>query len=159
MFLALCSRVVWRQLARHCINVGLGIQTWKRAGQDSPILMMEWSVRNSHMVQAFFSEHSYLKWLISRLFGGCVCVQMSRCFCRLSDQQSAVRPWGTTCSLRWGAISHWCNDICHHFHTSSCPDFIFKLYSKWMPKFPKIDRPNFNSSTLVIILVQCFRVE
>lgn len=97
-------------------------------GQDSHILMMERGVPNSHMVQAFFSQLNYFKLLISRLFG--VCTQMSRCFCRLSDQQSAISPQGTTCSLRLGAISHLNNGICHHFQTSSCQDFIFKLYSK-----------------------------
>ena len=34
MLSALCWPVVCRQLAAHCINVGLGIQTWKRAGQS-----------------------------------------------------------------------------------------------------------------------------
>ena len=34
MLSALCWPVVCRQLAGHCIHMGLGIQTWKRAGQS-----------------------------------------------------------------------------------------------------------------------------
>lgn len=89
-----------------CPNLNDGMSRWQT---------LSWSRNSFHNIIT----------LICSFPGYLVCVwgevQISRCFCPLSDQQSAIRPQGTTCSLRLGAISHLNNDICHHFHTSSCP--------------------------------------
>lgn len=121
---ALFWTAVGRSLARCYISVGSGVKTQQvKEGKTVPILMMGWaSGKLSHGPGTFFSQPNYPNLLISWLFGMCVGgVQMSRCFCPLSDQQSAIRPQGTTCSLWLGAISHLNNDICHHFCNSSCP--------------------------------------
>lgn len=89
-----------------CPNLNDGMSRWQT---------LSWSRNSFHNIITLIC--SFPGYLV------CVCgeVQISRCFCPLSDQQSAIRPQGTTCSLRLGAISHLNNDICHHFHTSSCP--------------------------------------
>ena len=120
-----CGSVIGKCLAGRYISIGLGIKT-KHVKEDRrvQILIIEWATANFHGLGTFF--HNIIT--LNRSFPGylvyvCVVggVQMSRCFCPLSDQQSAIRPQGTTCSLWLGAISHLNNDICHHFHTSSCP--------------------------------------